>query len=265
VVADALSRMEAVCTSVSLKALAEAQATAVELTNLLQGTTTLRLEKIQVPGSDVALHCDITTNRPRPYVSKTLQRQVFYSLRGLGHLGTRATAKLISQRFVWPGVQKDCCAWAQACQSCQRSKISRHTTIPLGDFTLPTSWFQHVHIDIVGPLPTSDGFRYCLTAVDHFTCWPEAIPLQYITAETVARALLSGWITRYGCPQTITTDQGRQFESQLFHSLANMCGIHLSPHDGFPSSHKWPCEADASITQGRHLYVYTKTHSVFSN
>ena len=30
------------------------------------------------------------------------------------------------------------------------------------------------------------------------------------------------------CPQTITTDQGRQFESQLFHSLAIMCGINLS-------------------------------------
>jgi cleavage and polyadenylation specificity factor subunit 1 len=31
-----------------------------------------------------------------------------------------------------------------------------------------------------------------------------------------------------GCPRTITTDQGRQFESQLFRSLASMCGIQLS-------------------------------------
>ena len=39
---------------------------------------------------------------------------------------------------------------------------------PLGDSALPTSRFQHVHVDIVGPLPTSDGFRNCLKAVDRF-------------------------------------------------------------------------------------------------
>jgi cleavage and polyadenylation specificity factor subunit 1 len=39
---------------------------------------------------------------------------------------------------------------------------------------------------------------------------------------------VTGWISRFGCPKTITTDHGRQFESQLFHSLAKLCGIHLS-------------------------------------
>jgi len=72
------------------------------------------------------------------------------------------------------------------------------------------------------------GLQICVTAVDRCTRRPEAIPLHDITAETVGRALLSEWITLYGCPHTITIDQGRQFEPQLFHSLANMCGIHLS-------------------------------------
>jgi transposase InsO family protein len=70
---------------------------------------------------------------------------------------------------------------------------------------------------------------YCLTAVDRLTHWAEIIAIPEITAATVARALLTCWISRFGCPQTITTGQGSQFESQLFQSVARLCGIQLSP------------------------------------
>jgi hypothetical protein len=66
--------------------------------------------------------------------------------------------------------------------TCQHSKFSCHTVIPFGDFPLPTARFLHIHIDLVGPLPSSAGFQYYLTAVDCCIHWPEAFPLPDITA-----------------------------------------------------------------------------------
>ena len=44
------------------------------------------------------------------------------------------------------------------------------------------------------------------------------------TAESCASALPTGWISRFGVPTTITTEQGQQFESDLWHSLMNLLG-----------------------------------------
>lgn len=109
--------------------------------------------------------------------------------------------------------------------TCQRSKVSRHVTSPLGTLDLPSARFRHVHIDLIGPLPPAGDYRYCLTAVDRFTRWSEVVPLTDITAETVAKAFVSCWISRYGCPIEVVTDRGVQFQSALFQQLAKLIGF----------------------------------------
>ncbi|XP_046489063.1 protein NYNRIN-like [Neodiprion pinetum] len=68
------------------------------------------------------------------------------------------------------------------------------------------------------------GFRYCLTYVDRFTCWPEVFSVVDIDAATITRTLFAGGFARFGTPLRVTTDHGRQFESQLFKRLAILAG-----------------------------------------
>ncbi|GFV49874.1 hypothetical protein TNCV_1391561 [Trichonephila clavipes] len=93
-------------------------------------------------------------------------------------------------------------------------------------FALPDARFAHIHIDHFGPYPPSKGYKYCLTIIDRYTRWPEVIPTEDILAETTARGLLNGWISRFGTPVTITTDQGTNVESSLMRELTNMMGSH---------------------------------------
>ena len=114
--------------------------------------------------------------------------------------------------------------WARSCVQCQRAKVQQHTVSSYSTFTTPDAQFHYIHIDIAGPLPPSSGYSHILTCIDRFTCWTEALPLVDITAATVAKTFVSGWISCFGTLSTITTDCGRQFESMLWKHLMELLG-----------------------------------------
>ena len=154
-------------------------------------------------------------------------------LHDLSHPGVRGSRRLVSERFVWSNMQKDIGAWAEQCLQCQRSKIQRHIHQPTGQIPTPAARFQHVHCDLVGPLPPSSGMTYVLTLIDRFSRWPEAIPLPDIKAETVAQAVISGWVARFGVPQILTTDRGAQFTGSLWSEVCALLTINRSRTTSF--------------------------------
>nr|VZI26838.1 unnamed protein product [Spirometra erinaceieuropaei] len=151
----------------------------------------LQLQELPLTTGNGTILCDVSTPSHRPFVPLSLRRKVFSSLHNLSHPGSRGTDKLVSDHFVWPGMHKGLKAWTRACIACQWSKIQRHNKAPTDTFPGPGSMFSHVHLDIVGTLPLSNGCSYLLTCVDRFTRWPEAIPLPDIAAPTVVKAFLS--------------------------------------------------------------------------
>ena len=92
---------------------------------------------------------------------------------------------------------------------------------------MPQRHFNHIHVDLVGPLPPSNGFTYLLMVVDRFTRWPEAIPLSNTITHTCAQALVTHWIARFGVPMNMYSDRGLQFTSQLWASISKLFGTKL--------------------------------------
>uniref|UniRef100_A0A5S6QAE0 Integrase catalytic domain-containing protein n=1 Tax=Trichuris muris TaxID=70415 RepID=A0A5S6QAE0_TRIMR len=114
--------------------------------------------------------------------------------------------------------------WCKTCLRCQAYLVGRHQRTPLVRSPAPSSRFESLHVDIVGPLPYSRGYQYVFTIVDRFTRYPEAIPIRDATESECARALLS-WISQFGVCLKVTSDQGRQFVSGIWRDICQLLGL----------------------------------------
>ena len=237
VVADALSRapvdesrhianMESVFTGViDYVDMAKQQAIDIGVQRLIaDANSSLKIVRCKLPDTHEQLIVDMSTGKPRPLLPGAWTRKIFDINHELAHVGARAMRRMICDRFVWSGMARDIRLWARTCVACQRAKVSQPIVAPLMPLPMPAKRFDSLHVDLVGPLPESQGFTYLLTIVDRFTRWPEAIPLSDISAATCARAFLYHWVSRHGVPSTLTSDRGRQFVSALWTKTASLLG-----------------------------------------
>ncbi len=80
--------------------------------------------------------------------------------------------------------------------------------------------------DVMGPLPlTPRGNHYILTVSDNFTNRIKIFAIPNQTALTCADKIFNEVICHYGCPVDIRSDQGRNYESQLFAELCKVLEI----------------------------------------
>eukprot|EP00731_Ephydatia_muelleri_P021797 Em0014g388a len=228
-VADSLSRatLDSVQLGIDYSVMAADQKDDPEIQAYLTTPTSLLFKEVPFGQQGITLLCDTSTGQARPVVPVSWRRKVFDLIHGLSHPSIRATRKLISSKFIWKGMNSQVGSWAKTCVQCQSSKIHTHIKSPLETFNVPHRRFDHIHVDLVGPLAHSDGFTHLLTIVDRFSRWPEAVPLNDISTVACARALIYHWISRFGIPMDMSSDRGSQFTSQLWSSVAKLLGITL--------------------------------------
>ena len=143
-----------------------------------------------------------------------------------GHLGQHKTMEKLLQHFYWFKVREDVKVWVSRCEVCQSVKVpTKGAKAPLGRMIVG-GIMDRLCTDLMGPLPlTPRGNKHVLVVTDSFSKWTEIFAVPDETAETCARVILNEVISRFGCPLSIHSDQGRCYESHIFKELCTLLEV----------------------------------------
>ena len=79
-------------------------------------------------------------------------------------------------------------------------------------------------MDVVGPLPESEGKKYILSVLDRTSRWIECYPMANATSADCCKAFLE-WTSRYGLPQVAVSDNGNSFVANLYKDIMDTFGV----------------------------------------
>ena len=135
-----------------------------------------------------------------------------------GHRGRDATAAHLADRFWWPLLVESVGDWIKGnCLPCFLKESSKPLRQGLLNPVLYSGDGTTLAMDLVGPLPESEGHRYILTMVDVFSHFLrlEVVDTKQDTA--ILDAFIKGIMLRGHLPsELIISDNGGEFSSNLF-------------------------------------------------
>lgn len=142
------------------------------------------------------------------------------------HFGVNKTLEKVKSNFHWYKMKEDIKIHIKGCSVCNRNKsLGKRQKAALQTYIAGYP-MNRVALDVIGPLPkTKRGNRFILVIGDHFTRWMEAFTLPDQEAEQFAEKFVHEFISRFGTPLEIHTDQGRNFESIIFKEICKLFEI----------------------------------------
>ena len=142
-----------------------------------------------------------------------------------GHLGMVKTYNRIRQYYYWRGMQKDVYEYVSLCDTCIRNKSRKPAKqVPL-KVIQPTRRFELVALDLLKLNQTYKGNKLVLVITDMFTKFTKTAPLHDAESVTVGEAFVNHWLSIFGAPEKLLSDQGSQFTSELFLALCRIVGV----------------------------------------
>ena len=171
------------------------------------------------------------------FIPVAMRRDIMFFCHGhrtSGHFGKKRSMDRLSRMYYWPGMSTDLLRWIETCPRCCTSKPGPGMgKMPLTQELFGVR-FARVAVDIITGFTTTPEGNTCMMVVtDYYTKYTRVFPMKDHKAATCARALVKGWVLYLGVPLMLHSDQGREFESNLWaemcHQLA-ICKTRTNPY-----------------------------------
>ena len=163
---------------------------------------------------------------------RTLRREVVKTCHDAvttGHPGKNSTIELVSRYYWWPRMGGFITAYVDGCDKCQRYRRDLHPKALIQPQEVPEGPWQIIGVDLIGPLPMSQGKDAILNIVDHYTKQIHLFPVTtQITADGVASIYFEQVFPLHGIPKKIISDRGPQFAARSMRALYKRLGIDAS-------------------------------------
>jgi transposase InsO family protein len=162
---------------------------------------------------------------PRALVGRLLR--LAHTPKLASHPGASRMFWALRRWFYWTRMSRDVYEFVAACPSCAKKRLRHQKRTTRLKLFPPSEPLQQVGIDLLGPLPrTRRGHRYLLVMTDRFSKVTRAVPLRSVLAAEVAAAFVDTWVTSYGVPLFLLSDNGRQFSAKFFQTICQRLGVH---------------------------------------
>ncbi|GFX52689.1 retrovirus-related Pol polyprotein from transposon 412 [Trichonephila clavipes] len=166
----------------------------------------------------------------RVYIPKSLRNEIMREIHDkplAGQFGRFKTYHKIRDVCYFPYMRKFIDQYVSTCHMCQINNYKN--ALPAGRLIPILSNYPNeiVMLDLLGPYPVSRvrRNRYILIITDHFSKWAEIIPLKKASARVIADNFFDNYISRFGAPIKLISDNGPQFISDIFENLSERLGI----------------------------------------
>jgi len=159
-----------------------------------------------------------------------------------GHLKQAKCVPHIMRRAWWYGWRGDLKLFIKCCSKCEsfhRGKPPRQANLKP---TFSGAPGEKLALDLQGPFPSSNGYKYILTVLCLFSKFGICLPLRNKEASTVAKALIEHVFLKYGLCHTLLTDLGKEFQCELLDELTNVLGVTKLRTSGYRPQANGACE-----------------------